>query len=61
MRNIIVNIDVSLRETGYAMRSKLGLPNSSNPAERCNNLVTARRQKHHGMSGSEKGSYALTS
>jgi len=32
MRNIIVNIDVSLRETGYAMRSKLGLPNSSNPA-----------------------------
>lgn len=45
----------------YAMRSKLGLPNSSNPAERCNNLVTARRQQHHGMSGSEKGSYALTS
>ena len=45
----------------YAMRSKLGLPNSSNPAERCNNLVTAKRQKHHGMSGSEKGSYALTS
>ncbi len=45
----------------YAMRSKLGLPNSSNPAERCNNWVTARRQKHHGMSGSEKGSYALTS
>ena len=45
----------------YAMRSKLGLPNSSNPAERCNNLVTARRQKHHGMSWSEQGSYALTS
>jgi len=45
----------------YAMRSKLGLPNSSNPAERCNNLVTAKRQKHHGMSWSEKGSYALTS
>ena len=45
----------------YAMRSKLGLPNSSNPAERCNNLVTAKRQKHHGMSWSEKGLYALTS
>ena len=45
----------------YAMRSKLRLPNSSNPAERCNNLVTAKRQKHHGMSWSEHGSYALTS
>ena len=44
----------------YAMRSKLKLPNSSNPVERCNNLVTARRQKHHGMSWSENGSYALT-
>jgi hypothetical protein len=45
----------------YAMRSQLRLPNSSNPVERCNNLVTAKRQKHHGMSWSEKGSYALTS
>ena len=45
----------------YAMRRQLGLPNSSNPVERCNNLVTAKRQKHHGMSWSEKGSYALTS
>ena len=44
----------------YAMRSKLKLPNSSNPVERCNNLVTARRQKHHGMSWSKNGSYALT-
>lgn len=44
----------------YAMRSKLKLPNSSNPVERCNNLVTAKRQKHHGMSWSKKGSYALT-
>lgn len=44
----------------YAMRSKLKLPNSSNPVERCNNLVTTRRQKHHGMSWSENGSYALT-
>ena len=45
----------------YAMRSKLKLPNSSNPVERCNNQVTAKRQKHHGMSWSENGSYALTS
>ena len=44
----------------YAMRSQLHLPNSSNPVERCNNLVTANRQKHHGMSWSEHGSYALT-
>ena len=44
----------------YAMRSKLKLPNSSNPVERCNNLVTAKRQKHQGMSWSENGSYALT-
>ena len=45
----------------YAMRAKLNLPNSSNPVERSNNLVTAKRQKHHGMSWSERGSYALTS
>lgn len=45
----------------YAMRSKLDLPNSSNPAERCNNQVTAKRQKHHGMSWSKNGSHALTS
>ena len=45
----------------YAMRAELGLPNSSNPVERSNNLVTATRQKHHGMSWSEDGSYALTS
>ena len=44
----------------YAMRSKLKLCNSSNPVERYNNLVTARRQKHQGMSWSENGSYALT-
>lgn len=44
----------------YAMRSKLKLPNSSNPVERCNNQVTAKRQKHQGMSWSENGSYSLT-
>lgn len=45
----------------YAMRAKLNLPNSSNPVERSNNLVTAKRQKHDGMSWSDDGSYALTS
>lgn len=44
----------------YALRSQLGLPNSSNPVERANNLVTSKRQKHHGMSWSKQGSYALT-
>lgn len=45
----------------YAMRAKLNLPNSSNPVERSNHLVTAKRQKHNGMSWSANGSYALTS
>lgn len=44
----------------YALRRQLGLPNSSNPVERANNLVTSNRQKHHGMSWSKKGSHALT-
>jgi hypothetical protein len=44
----------------YALRSKLRLPNSSNPVEHSNNLVTARRQKHNGMSWSKAGSHALT-
>jgi hypothetical protein len=44
----------------YALRCQLGLPNSSNPVERANNLVTANRQKHHGMSWSNPGSHALT-
>ena len=44
----------------YALRAQLNLPNSSNPVERSNNLVTAKRQKHHGMSWSEDGSHALT-
>jgi len=44
----------------YALRSQLGLPNSSNPVERANNLVTSKRQKHQGMSGSKPGSHALT-
>jgi hypothetical protein len=44
----------------YSMRKRLGLPNSSNPVERSNNIVTAMRQKHNGMSWSNNGSYALT-
>ena len=44
----------------YALRRQLGLPNSSNPVERANNLVTSNRQKHHGMSWSKAGSHALT-
>lgn len=44
----------------YAMRRQLGLPNSSNPAERSNNLVTSHRQKKNGMSWSTEGSQALT-
>ena len=44
----------------YALRKELGLPNSSNPAERMNNIVTANRQKRNGMSWSENGSHALT-
>ena len=44
----------------YALRRQLGLPNSSNPVERANNLVTSKRQKHQGMSWSKSGSHALT-
>lgn len=44
----------------YALRHSLGLPNSSNPVERTNNLVTSTRQKHNGMSWSKAGSHALT-
>ena len=44
----------------YALRASLELPNSSNPVERTNNLVTASRQKKNGMSWSEPGSQALT-
>ena len=44
----------------YALRNKLGLPNSNKEVERTNNLVTSRRQKHNGMSWSSNGSHALT-
>ena len=44
----------------YALRRELQLPNSSNPVERTNNLVTSQRQKKSGMSWSQPGSLALT-
>ena len=47
--------------TCYAVRSLLGYRNSSNPAEKANDLVVANRQKHNGMSWSHDGSGALAS
>ena len=43
----------------YALRSNLHYRNSSNPAEKSNDIVVARRQKHNGMSWSYEGSGAL--
>ena len=43
----------------YALRSLLNYRNSSNPAEKANDLVVASRQKHNGMSWSFSGSHAL--
>lgn len=43
----------------YALRGALGYRNSSNPAEKANDLVVATRQKHNGMSWSFSGSHAL--
>ncbi len=43
----------------YALRSILGYRNSSNPAEKANDIVVAARQKHNGMSWSYSGSHAL--
>lgn len=43
----------------YALRAVLGYRNSSNPAEKANDLVVATRQKHNGMSWSFSGSHAL--
>ena len=45
----------------YALRKELGYRNSSNPAEKENDLVVANRQKHNGMSWSYAGSGALAS
>lgn len=43
----------------YVVRNKLGLRNSSNRAEKANDVVVAARQKHNGMSWSQPGSSAL--
>lgn len=43
----------------YAIRKQLGLRNSSNAVEKCNDLLVAARQKHQGMSWSKEGSLAL--
>ena len=45
--------------TCYAVRAGLGLRNSSNPVEKENDILVARRQKHNGMSWSKHGSSAL--
>jgi len=43
----------------YAVRKRLGLPNSSQAGEKANDLIVATRQKHNGMSWSQRGSVAL--
>ena len=45
----------------YALRRELGYRNSSNLAEKANDMVVAFRQKHNGMSWSYIGSGALAS
>ena len=43
----------------YSVRKVLGLRNSSNQGEKCNDLLVSQRQKHNGMSWSQVGSVAL--
>ena len=43
----------------YALRKKLGLPNSNNPVEKANDELVAQRQKNNGMSWSDNGSTHL--
>lgn len=45
----------------YALRSVLNYRNSSNPAEKANDIIVANRQKHNGMSWSPDGSGSLAS
>jgi len=45
----------------FALRKYCGYRNSSNPAEKTNDLIVACRQKHNGMSWSKRGSHALAS
>lgn len=42
----------------YALRALLSLRNSSSPAEKANDILVAKRQKHNGMSWSCAGSIA---
>lgn len=42
----------------YALRKLLSLRNSSSPAEKANDILVAKRQKHNGMSWSTVGSIA---
>lgn len=43
----------------YEIRKRLGLRNSSNTGEKMNDLLVSNRQKHKGMSWSERGSGAI--
>jgi hypothetical protein len=43
----------------YSVRKRLGLRNSSNVGEKSNDLLVSDRQKHNGMSWSQKGSASL--
>ncbi len=43
----------------YAVRDKLGLRNSSNSVKKENDLLVAQRQKHNGMSWTDRGSGSL--
>ena len=43
----------------YALRKECGYINSSNPAEKENDILVAMRQKHNGMSWSYAGSSSL--
>jgi hypothetical protein len=45
----------------YELRKLIGLRNSSNTAEKANDTLVAKRQKHNGMSWSPNGSIALAS
>ena len=45
----------------YALRKELGLRNSSNLGEKANDIVVSNRQKHNGMSWSNKGSTSFAS
>ena len=45
----------------YALRKELGLRNSSNPVEKANDIVVAKRQKRNGMGWSDDGSLASAS